>query len=80
MALSADAQVVVYITLSRTYRVEDDAATIARLAGISLDTLSDIVEDGADWEPEESTIADMASHGTADVESEEWDVEEISEV
>jgi hypothetical protein len=72
-------QVSVVILLNRTYNLTDDAATVAKLAGVSLETLSGIVEDGKEWEPEESTLDTMSKHETADIESEDWDVEEIIE-
>lgn len=70
-------QVSVYVSLSRTYLLADDASAVATAMGVSLDTLSGIVNDGDDWEPEETTLSAMADR--ADIHSEEWDVEEIAE-
>jgi hypothetical protein len=78
--LKPNDQISVIISLSRTVNVTDDAAAIATLAGLSLEDLSGVVEDGNDWEPEESVIERMAGSGSADIEAEEWDVEEINEV
>lgn len=78
--LKSNDQIAVYVTLSRTVRVETDADDMARLAGMSLETLSGIVEDGNDWEPDDDAISRIAASPTADIEDEEWDVEEISQV
>lgn len=71
-------EISVTITLSREYVVTGDAATIARLAGMDLHELTAVVEDGDDWEPEESMLATMAESPEADLHSEEWDWTEIN--
>ena len=78
MALQAEDQVSVYFNVNREYVLSDDAATVADAMGVDLDTLTAIVEGDQDWEPAEITVANLVDHG-ADVESEEWDVSEVTE-
>ena len=79
MALQASETVTVYISLTREIAVSGDAGEMAGLMGLTLAKLSGVVEDGNDWEPDDATIAKMAEAPGADVESEEWEITEITE-
>lgn len=63
--------VVVTITLNREVDLTESADALCKLMGVDLDTLNSIIEDGADWEPEDDTLSAMADQG--DVTEDEWD-------
>lgn len=66
------------ITLEREVMLTGSAATMARLMGVDMETLRGIVEDGADWEPDDATLSLLADAG--EIHSEEWDWTEIDVV
>ena len=71
--------VTLYVTLTREYCVSGDAEEIAEAMRLTLAQLSSVVQDGNDWEPDDATMVRVTTHPLADVQSEEYEVYEITE-